>query len=472
MIILAKGTGGSTGPVVACEPEVYRFDHRGIRFAFDPNTLKIVVLEEGETEDDLQDFARPVKPNFKAGWPAAPGCICFDVTRACNLRCSYCFAQNDSERNTDVHLTYEEAVDALSLILPKNVRDGSMRKHRIEFSFFGGEPLTRWPLIQRMVQHVEAWVPVQQHFHVTTNGTLITEEIAKFLSLHNFSTIVSVDGTEEAHNECRVRADGSGSYSGTIRGLELLKKFAPNVIKSTTLRSTFTPTSVKTQGIGERVAHLNDLVAQGLGSYVSVEPAFLGEYTCMDRSVLGQTTDYASFRDEWQKRYDDAADIWLERLKNDQPVHYHHFIGYARRMVRSLPNCSECGAAKGYFTIAPGGEIYACHHEGGTRVGNINTGGIESQLTAPWEDNRYYARLKCPTCPIRNICGGGCREYSVAEGLGVSMPVPNECELKWILFKSIAWLMAKTLPDEQLREKVMKYWGTRSKQQQQGPRNR
>lgn len=460
MIILSAGAKGEKGPVVAAKPEAIRFDHRGVRFALDVNSLKLVVLEDGEDEEVLQEFPAAIKPNFHLGAPNAPGTICFDTTRACNLRCTYCFAQHDDERNVEVHLTYEEAIDALSLLLPKSVRDGNMRNHRIEYSFFGGEPLTRWGLIEKLVKHIEAWVPCQRHFHVTTNGTLITKEIAEFLELHGFSTIVSIDGTEDAHNECRVRADGSGSYSGVMRGLELLKKYAPGVIKSTTLRSTFTPTSVENEGIGARIAHLNDLVAQGFGSYVSVEPAFLGEHTCVDRNVVkDQAIDYTKFRDKWQKKYDDAADMWLERIKADKPAYFHHFMSFTRRMVLSLPNCSECGAAKGYFTIAPGGEIFACHHEGGTSIGNIKTGGVDAELAAPWIDNRYYARLKCPTCPIRNICGGGCREYSVSKGLGVSMPVPNECELKWIIVRASAWLMYKALPDAELRPKVMKYWG-------------
>lgn len=459
MIILSEGATGQKGPVVAAKPQVVRFDHRGIRFALDANTLKLAVLEN-EKDEDLEHFGAPLKPNFQLGCPPAPGSICFDVTRACNLRCTYCFAQHDDERNNDVHLSVDDAVTGLSLLLPKNIRNGSMRNHRIQYSFFGGEPLTRWDFIEKMVQHIEAWVPCVSHFHVTTNGTLLTKEMAEFMELHGFSTIVSLDGTEKAHDECRVRAGGGGSYAATIEALKLLRKYAPNVVKKTTLRSTFTPTSILTESIADRVAHLNDLVEQGLGSYVSVEPAFLGEHTCANSKIVEeQAIDYTKFREEWQARYDEASDAWLERLKQGKPCHYHHFISFAKRMVNSLPNCTECGAAKGYYTIAPGGELFACHHEGGTRVGNIATGGVDSELAARWVDNRYYARLKCPECPIRNICGGGCREYSVSKGLGVSMPEPSECELKWILVRCSAWLAYKVLTDPALRDKGLAYWG-------------
>lgn len=459
MILLSSGYMGQSGPVIACTPEVYRFDYRGVHFAFDPNSLKIGVLEKGEDDSVLDGFGIPMKPNFPYGTPQAPGAICFDMTRACNQACSYCFQQHDDERDKNKHLSFEDAIEGLAIVLPRPLREGQMRNQRVEFSFFGGEPLLRWDVVERIVHHVRCWIPCRHHFHVTTNATLMTPEIAKFMEEHKFSSIVSVDGTEEAHNECRVRKDGSGTYTAVRRGLEILKEHAPSVCKSLTLRSTFTPKSVATEGVAERIAHLNDLIAAGYGSYASVEPAFLGESTCVDRGVVeSQNTDYSQFREKWQKEYDHAADVWLERLRADKPVYFHHFISFTRRLVNSLPNCSECGAAKGYFTIAPGGELYACHHEGGTRVGNIHTGGVDHELAAPWQDNRYYARLKCPTCVIRNMCGGGCREYSVASGLGTSMPVPSECELKWILFRENVWLMYQTLRDKDLRAKVMKYW--------------
>lgn len=459
MILLAAGFQGQNAPVAACAPEIYQFEHRGVRFVFDPNTLKLGVLQEKDDDSILEQFSLPLKPNYQPGHPPAPGAICFDMTRACNQRCTYCFAQNDDERDKTLHLSFEDAVDGLATVLPRSLREGKMQNHRVEFSFFGGEPLIRWDTITKIVHHIKCWIPCRHHLHVTTNATLMTPEIARFLEEHGFSTIVSIDGTEKAHNECRVYADGRGTYDAVMHGLEIMKKHCPTVLKHTTLRSTFTLQSIHTEGLGERIAHLNDLVAQGFGSYASVEPAFLGESTCVNHDIVeSENFDYTKFSEKWQAEYDRAADIWLDRLHEDKPVYFHHFISYARRLVHSLPGCSECGAAKGYFTIAPGGELYGCHHEGGTRVGNVHTGGVDASLAAPWQDNRYYTRLKCPECTIRNMCGGGCREYSVACGLGVSMPVPNECALKWILFRTNAWLMYKVLTDKTLRDKGLVYW--------------
>jgi uncharacterized protein len=423
--------------------------------------LKLGVLKDGEKDEEvLRNFSFSLKPNYSMGIAEVPGAICFDMTRACNLQCTYCFAQNDAARDKAKHLTFEDALAGLQAVLPSSVRSGMHRNRMIQFSFFGGEPLMRWDTLVKIVEHIKAWLPCKKQFHVTTNATLITPEIAKYLSANNFTSIISIDGTEVGHNECRIYGSGKGSYADVRKGMECMREHAANVLSRTTLRSTFTPVSIQTESLAERIIHVNDLIAEGYGSYASVEPAFLGEATCADRSLVdSHTTNYQEFREMWHKQYDDAADAWLERVREDKPAYFHHYLGYGRKLVNSYAGCSECGAGKGYFTIAPGGELYACHHEGGTRVGNAHAGGIDRSLTAAWEDNRYYARIKCPECPLRNLCGGGCREYSVSEGLGVSHPVRNECELKWILIKNISWLMYKTLPDPELRDRALKYWG-------------
>lgn len=461
MIIITEGSTGQGYPhQISAKPELMRFSHRDVDFAYDPNTLALGVVQDTDNEEVLQDFARPRKPVFPLEIPKVPGCICLDTTRACNLRCAYCFAGNDELRGKKVNLELDETIAGLAMILPRMARHGDTRNQMLELSFFGGEPLTRFDYIEQVVTFVLGFLPMQVRFHVTTNGTLLTPEIAKFLELHNFTSIVSLDGPEAAHNETRVKADGSGTYDEVMAGLEILRTHAPSVIQSTTLRSTFTPQSVKNCSVSERIAHLNDLVDAGFATHVSVEPAFLGEYACHDMdTVRSESVDFSQqeVRDFWEKQYTNAADLWLERVAEGKSAYFHHFTSIMRRLHNGLANCSECGAGKGYFTLAPGGEIYACHHEGGTLIGHVSKGGIDAELAAPWQDNRYYARLKCPTCPIRNTCGGGCREYSVAAGLGTSMPVPGECEMKFLLFKNAAWLLTQLKADEDLLEKASKY---------------
>ena len=58
---------------------------------------------------------------------------------------------------------------------------------------------------------------------MTTNLTLVTDEIAQYLaSLDDCSLLVSLDGPEEIHNKFRVNMNGHGSFGDSLIGLEKL----------------------------------------------------------------------------------------------------------------------------------------------------------------------------------------------------------------------------------------------------------
>ena len=57
---------------------------------------------------------------------------------------------------------------------------------------------------------------------MTTNATLVSDEIADFLMRHDFNIIVSLDGPEELHDANRIMVDGKGSYTKTVQGIKKL----------------------------------------------------------------------------------------------------------------------------------------------------------------------------------------------------------------------------------------------------------
>ena len=59
-------------------------------------------------------------------------------------------------------------------------------------------------------------------FSVTTNGTLLTREIAGFLKENGISVCLSIDGPREIHDRNRPYASGRGSYEDVARGIALL----------------------------------------------------------------------------------------------------------------------------------------------------------------------------------------------------------------------------------------------------------
>lgn len=57
---------------------------------------------------------------------------------------------------------------------------------------------------------------------MTTNGVLITKEMATYFNENKFAITISLDGPEEINDENRVFENGTGSFKYALRGIQLL----------------------------------------------------------------------------------------------------------------------------------------------------------------------------------------------------------------------------------------------------------
>jgi uncharacterized protein len=91
-----------------------------------------------------------------------------------------------------------------------------------QIGFFGGEPMLRFDLIRDITGHARqrtAACPTPVTMVVTSNATLFTPEHVAWLADNRFHLGVSIDGCPQAHDACRVRADGSGSHAPVAAGI-------------------------------------------------------------------------------------------------------------------------------------------------------------------------------------------------------------------------------------------------------------
>ena len=79
--------------------------------------------------------------------------------------------------------------------------DHSGENRKVSIVLFGGEPLLRFPLLRAAVHEARAMATARGKeisFSLTTNGTLVTREIAGFLKENGVSVCVSIDGPRES----------------------------------------------------------------------------------------------------------------------------------------------------------------------------------------------------------------------------------------------------------------------------------
>ncbi len=140
------------------------------------------------------------------------GLMSLSVTERCNLRCKYCvysgaYIGRRDQVSREHDMTWETAHAALDYFLDHLGRQFSQP----QVNFYGGEPWLNWPLIRRCVAYLEDRSP-KSRFGATTNGTLLSDELADYVAEHDFNLFISLDGPRVAHDRNRINCAGHGSF--------------------------------------------------------------------------------------------------------------------------------------------------------------------------------------------------------------------------------------------------------------------
>lgn len=420
------------------------------RLLFDANTMLLWKLDKDD-KINIDSVGIDRQPFFPANISELQDkMIVFQTTYACNFKCDYCFVQHHyvTKKNK---LEFEIAVEALEKFAP----GGRAKGYNI--GFFGGEPLLNWEVLKKIADEVYSRNN-KSKLHITSNGSLVTEEIAEYCASKNFSWIISLDGTEEQHDSKRPYAKGGGTWKDTMRGLKFIAEAYRKQGKRNpvTVRGTYDRSGCD---LLECVKFLNSLVEQGLASHVSFEPAFLSE-SCPTVKTSFEKLNLEEVRARWEQEYWKVARWFLSEIKAGKTPVFHHFSIIMQRVIDRQFAISECGAGKGYISVGPGGKVSACHRENGTELGSVQRG-IDVVKQQKWLDNRLYIREKCPNCWMRALCGGGCRQDSIQHSGNISIPDPYECLFKEMYITPALWIVSQ-LTDEEKHK-----YSNKHKQQQQ-----
>ncbi len=107
------------------------------------------------------------------------------LTEECNFRCAYCSQTRRRQR-----LGFSTLAKAIDFFRP-------FFGPGCYVSFYGGEPLLAFNELKRAVEYVEKLSKKNDRevrYALTTNGSLLDEEILGFLEEHEFTLMLSFDG--------------------------------------------------------------------------------------------------------------------------------------------------------------------------------------------------------------------------------------------------------------------------------------
>lgn len=153
------------------------------------------------------------------------------LTQQCNLRCTYCIYSISSHSRQRSHsnerMSKETALAAIDFLC-----EHSVDSDHVNVGFYGGEPLLEFPLIKEIINYANyRFQDKSISFSITTNGTLLTEEVLGFFAENEVKLMISLDGPEEIHNKNRRFVSGGGSFETIIENIKLLKTLYPEYSK-------------------------------------------------------------------------------------------------------------------------------------------------------------------------------------------------------------------------------------------------
>jgi radical SAM protein with 4Fe4S-binding SPASM domain len=326
--------------------------------------------------------------------------VVWNVTRQCNLKCKHCYYPS-GKKTKRRELTRAEGAQLIADL-------GSAGVPVLLFS--GGEPLLR----KEVFSWGEAAKKAGMHPVLSTNGTLITEQVARRLLDSGFAYVgVSLDGVQRAHDRFRGEP---GSYEKTLGGL----RTARDAGLATGVRFT-----VCSENVSELPGLLDVVEREGIPRFCLYHLVYAGRGAGLARRDLKpeerrRMTDFLIEKTlDWHRR-----GIRSEILTVDNHADGVYIADYVRK---NLPHRHEevkqligmqggCSAGTKFVSIDSEGNVHPCQFWEHESLGNVT----ECTFGEIWRDVSHPLLLglrkkaaclsgsRCGTCVYRCVCTG-CR---------------------------------------------------------------
>jgi uncharacterized protein len=374
------------------------------------------------------------------------------LTTSCNLACRYCYEDREegcasagdgrggpgaaAGGGTPREMSLESLRNAIAFLLehdgpggggpsaaagkdaPGSVAAAAGAGRKVSVTFFGGEPLLRFPLIRSAVGEARRMATERGKeisFSITTNGTLLTRETAGFLKENGISVCLSIDGPREIHDRNRPYASGRGSYEDVSRGIELLMEN----------RNGFPVAARVTLGRGAVDVRKTFDHLRGLGfDEVGFAPASAAEGSPSALTEEELCAVMEGFRD--------LADVYMDDVRERRVPAFSNMSQILALIHRGDPMPYPCGAGIGMLAVDPSGTFYPCHRLCGVgdSFGGTEAGISEAARSRFLDGARRRRETACDACWAKNFCSGGCYHDAYLRQGNLFAPSLHYC--RWI----------------------------------------
>ncbi|WP_372740969.1 quinohemoprotein amine dehydrogenase maturation protein [Neptunomonas sp.] len=347
--------------------------------------------------------------------------IVLNTNTGCNLSCTYCYKEDLTTPSKGDKMSYETAVQSVEMMLKE-----SPDQRQYNVVFFGGEPLSNLPLIRNVVAYCEerfSNMEADVSFTMTTNATLLNENLVDWLNEHRFGLTISMDGPKAMHDKNRITVGGQGTY-------DVVKKKAQMLLSRYNARPVGCRVTL-TRGITDVEAIFDHLYHELGFSEVGFGPVTSGDISSFNLTSDEMVEVFAGMK-RLGKKYLQAA---LENRNMGYGNMHMLMSDIHEGNKKQLP----CGAGVGLLAVDTKGGINLCHRFTGSDqalFGDVSEGLDKPALAEFVETRLDRTDTGCETCRIRNICSGGCYHESYAKYGDATVPSYHYCDLlrDWVDF--------------------------------------
>jgi uncharacterized protein len=319
----------------------------------------------------------------------------------CNLRCRYCFYHSVAE-NREIESYGMMSLDTLETIVKKAL---VFADQACTFAFQGGEPtLVGLDFYRKLIEYEKKYntKKVQINNALQTNGMVIDDEWAEFLSVNKFLVGLSLDGPKDIHDINRYDAKGNGSFNRVMNTVKLFDKH----------KVEYNILFVANANTGRHISKIYSFFKKNNFKYLQFIP-------CLDplNEEPGQH-EYSLTPERFGSFLKSLFDLWYEDIVKGEMVSIRYFDNLVGMIMGYPPEaCGMKGECMCQFVTEADGGVYPCDFYviDEWYLGNIKESGFEelagSNAAVRFIESSRHVDTECKECKWANICRGGCRRY-------------------------------------------------------------
>ena len=336
------------------------------------------------------------------------------LTYNCNLRCDYCYLAGKVIQKVKEKMSQDTAQKALDFLFSHS--EGK----NIWISFQGGEPLLNFGIVKFVIETCEEHAKkTGKHFDysLTTNGTLLSEEIYNFFARYKVDLGISLDGDKRTHDSARRFPDGKGSHDLIIKKFNKIRKLNKDYFNE---KVAFLPViTPQNPSLLKGFKYFKKLGIDGV-VFTRMLPTNKYKLSSRGRKLLDLHQQIYNF-------YLTQKFISRNFKEMNYKIPYSSTVG---QLLSPTKSPFPCQAGITYIAVDVDGSIYPCHFFAGNK--NFLIGDVAKIINFRRIFKLYKdfneATIECSNCWAINFCGRRCFYGIARENGGFRKPTKKFCK--------------------------------------------